>query len=125
VGFIKNGTEAEYSQDIIVEIEKNMPIQKGERPASETSEISSDGSDEDYKSRATEALIDAGQASVSFLQRKLKLGYARAARIMDELEADGVVGPYEGSKPRTVLITRQQWLQRKLINEDKTEENTV
>ncbi|MDR0991811.1 MAG: DNA translocase FtsK [Ruminococcus sp.] len=122
VGFIKNGTEAEYSQDIIVEIEKNMPAQKGEKTAEIAAEPISDGSDEDYKTRAAEALIEAGQASVSYLQRKLKLGYARAARIMDELEADGVVGPYEGSKPRAVLITKQQWLERKLINSDKVAE---
>jgi S-DNA-T family DNA segregation ATPase FtsK/SpoIIIE len=121
VSFIKNGTDTEYSQDIIVEIEKNMPLQKGEKIAAAESDTVSDGSDEDYKSRAAEALIEAGQASVSYLQRKLKLGYARAARIMDELEADGIVGPYEGSKPRAVLVTKQQWLERKLINQDKIE----
>jgi S-DNA-T family DNA segregation ATPase FtsK/SpoIIIE len=122
VSFIKNGMEAEYSQDIIVEIEKNMPMQKGEKTAEIAAETPADGTDEDYKSRAAEALIEAGQASVSYLQRKLKLGYARAARIMDELEADGIVGPYEGSKPRAVLVTKQQWLERKLINQDKVAE---
>jgi S-DNA-T family DNA segregation ATPase FtsK/SpoIIIE len=125
VSFIKNGTEAEYSQDIIDDIEKNIPLQKGEKPSTDTAEPISDGTDEDYKTRAAEALIEAGQASVSFLQRKLKLGYARAARIMDELEADGIVGPYEGSKPRAVLITKTQWLQRKLLNEDKPTETVM
>ena len=58
---------------------------------------------------AVEVLLETGQASVSMLQRRLKLGYARAARIMDELEEKGIVGPFEGSKPRQMLITREQW----------------
>ena len=52
-----------------------------------------------------------GQASTSLLQRRCKLGYARAARIMDEMEQLHIIGPYEGSKPRQVLITRQQWIE--------------
>ncbi len=55
-----------------------------------------------------------GQASTSSLQRKLKLGYARAARIIDELEEMGVVGPYEGAKPRKVLMSKQQWSERRM-----------
>jgi DNA segregation ATPase FtsK/SpoIIIE-like protein len=66
-------------------------------------------SDEELKLQTVEVLIDAGQASVSYLQRKLKLGYARAARLMDELEADGVVGHYQSSMPRKVLVTKEQW----------------
>lgn len=62
-------------------------------------------------SQAAEVVIEAGQASTSLLQRRCKLGYARAARIIDELEQAHIVGPYEGSKPRQVLITRQQWLE--------------
>ena len=58
-----------------------------------------------------EVVIDAGQASTSLLQRRCKLGYARAARIMDEMEEKGIIGPYEGAKPRAVLISRQQWLE--------------
>ncbi len=56
-------------------------------------------------------VIDAGQATTSLLQRRCKLGYARAARIMDEMEQLRVIGPYEGAKPREVLITRQQWIE--------------
>ncbi|MDR0946689.1 MAG: DNA translocase FtsK [Ruminococcus sp.] len=120
VNFIKNGVEVEYSAEIIEEIEKNMPTVKIERITT-TEEEPTDG---DITDRAVECLIDAGQASVSYLQRKLKLGYARAARIMDDLEALGVVGPYEGAKPRAVLFTREQWMQRKLLNVDKTESQT-
>ena len=58
---------------------------------------------------AVEVILETGQASVSMLQRRLKLGYARAARIVDEMEDRGIVGPFEGSKPRQLLITREQW----------------
>ena len=58
---------------------------------------------------AVDVLLESGQASVSMLQRRLKLGYARAARIVDEMEEMGIVGPFQGSKPREILITREQW----------------
>ena len=58
---------------------------------------------------AVEVILETGQASVSMLQRRLKLGYARAARIMDEMEERGIVGHFEGSKPRQLLITKEQW----------------
>ena len=54
-------------------------------------------------------ILETGQASVSMLQRRLKLGYARAARIVDEMEERGIVGPFQGSKPRAILITKEQW----------------
>ena len=120
VEFIKSGGTVEYSNEIIEEIEKNMPVPKGEKPSGDAAAPSGDG---DIIDQAVEVLIDAGQASVSYLQRKLKLGYARAARVMDELEELGVVGPYEGSKPRSVLVTREMWAQRKLINQDRLDEN--
>ncbi len=121
VEFIKSGGTVEYSNEIIEEIEKNMPVPKGEKPSADSSAPSGDG---DIIDQAVEVLIDAGQASVSYLQRKLKLGYARAARVMDELEEMGVVGPYEGAKPRSVLVTREMWQQRKLINRDNMANET-
>ena len=71
------------------------------------------GDGDEMTPAAVEVLLETGQASVSMLQRRLKLGYARAARIMDELEEKGIVGPFEGSKPRQMLITREQWEQMK------------
>ena len=62
---------------------------------------------------AVDLILETGQASVSMLQRRLKLGYARAARIVDEMEEKGIVGPFQGSKPRAILITKEQWEARK------------
>jgi S-DNA-T family DNA segregation ATPase FtsK/SpoIIIE len=72
---------------------------------------------------AIECVIDAGMASTSLLQRKCKLGYARAARIIDELEARGIVGPFEGSKPRQVLISRARWQEMKMNISDRSTTN--
>ena len=72
--------------------------------------------------QAVEVVVEAGMASTSLLQRKLRLGYARAGRIVDEMEQRGIVGPHEGSKPRQVLITRQQWLEMNMTRaDDETE----
>ena len=60
---------------------------------------------------AVDVILETGQASVSMLQRRLKLGYARAARIVDEMEERGIVGPYAGAKPREILVTKEQWQQ--------------
>jgi DNA segregation ATPase FtsK/SpoIIIE-like protein len=61
---------------------------------------------------AVDVILETGQASVSMVQRRLKLGYARAARIVDEVEEKGIVGPFHGSKPRSILITKEQWAAR-------------
>ena len=67
---------------------------------------------------AIDLVVEAGQASVSYLQRKLKLGYGRAARIVDQMELRGIVGPFEGSKPRAVLISRDEWAEMQMNNPD-------
>ena len=64
--------------------------------------------------KAIEVVIESGQASTSYLQRRLKVGYSRAARIIDQMEQKGVIGPFEGSKPRAVLMTRAQYLEMTL-----------
>ena len=61
---------------------------------------------------AIKCVVEAGQASTSLLQRRLRLGYARAGRLIDEMEQMGIVGPHEGSKSRQVLMTHQEWLER-------------
>ena len=72
---------------------------------------------------AIETVVETGQASTSMLQRKLKLGYARAARLMDAMEEKGIIGPFEGSKPRQVLITKERWIEMKMIAAARAEDN--
>ena len=111
--FIKSSATVQYDEAMIEAMEKHA-IQDGKKGSSgaDSDEDSSD-SDPMFK-QAVEVVIDAGQASTSLLQRRCKLGYARAARIMDEMEQKGVIGPYEGAKPRAVLISRQQWLEMQM-----------
>jgi S-DNA-T family DNA segregation ATPase FtsK/SpoIIIE len=97
VDFIKSQCNIEYNDSIIDEIDNSI-----------TKETKEDECDE-LLPQAIEMVIVAGQASVSLVQRKFKVGYARAARMIDQMEARGIVGGFEGSKPRQVLITRQQW----------------
>lgn len=111
VDFIKKESVSEYNEEIIEAVEQNMPAEKGERTA-EASEPMGNG-DDVLIEKAIDVVVEMGQASTSSLQRKLKLGYARAARIIDELENMGVVGPYEGAKPRKVIMSKQQWAERR------------
>lgn len=111
VDYLKSMATSQYDEEVAEEIEKHIPVPKGEKPSGDSSsEPSGDG---DVIERAIEAVVEAGQASTSYLQRKLKLGYARAARIMDELEEMGVVGPADGAKPREVRMTRSELMERK------------
>ena len=74
--------------------------------------------DDEILKKAIEVVVEAQSASTTLLQKRLKLGYARASRIIDELEEKGVIGPYEGSKPRKVLITKQQWFEMNAVSSD-------
>ncbi len=110
VTHIKNQAQSVYDDDVMKEIDKNAANTGAKKKDSSASD--SDGSDgpaDEMLPKAIEAVIEAQSASTTLLQRKLKLGYARAARIVDELEERGIIGPYEGAKPRKVLITKQQW----------------
>lgn len=112
VNAIKAKSESNYSSDVMEQIEKRAE-QGGKGAASsdgEKSAASANDGDE-LLPAAVEVILETGQASVSMLQRRLKLGYARAARIVDEMEERGIVGPFEGAKPRQLLITRDQWEQ--------------
>ena len=109
VDYIKQTGTANYSEDVMEQIEKKAAETSAGKGGS--GGISGDGdSDEDEMlNPAINIVVEAGQASTSMLQRKLKLGYSRAARIIDQMEERGIVGPSEGSKPREVLITKSQW----------------
>lgn len=114
--FIKRHGAANYNEEMIEDMEKRAVSEKTNSGTS-----SDDDSRDPMLNNAVEVLIDAKMASTSLLQRKLKLGYARAARIIDELEAMHIVGPYEGSKPRQVLINRQQWIEMNMQQSDNNE----
>ncbi len=114
VDFIKKGKNADYDDNIMVEIERQAAVEKKQKTG-----LPEDGPDDDPMiSEAIRVVVENGMASTSLLQRKLKLGYARAARIVDEMEQRGVVGPYEGSKPRKVLITMDQLLEMEAAGEE-------
>ena len=111
VSFVKANGEAQYDESVISKIEENVAEkEKGSKGASSGAapEPVADEGDE-LLPAAIDVVMETGQASVSMLQRRLKLGYSRAARIVDEMEMRGIVGPFEGSKPRQLLITREKW----------------
>ena len=112
--FVKDNYTADYNQQVLEEIEKKaQQTGKGGKGASadpEPNDAELEG--DEMLPAAVEVILETGQASVSMLQRRLKLGYARAARIVDEMEEKGIVGPFQGSKPRDILITKEQWAAR-------------
>ena len=110
VTFIKQGEKGEYDDTIMTEIEQSAAQVKGKGGSSGFAAASggdAEGTDGDeLLEQAIAVVVEAGLASTSLLQRRLKVGYARAARLVDEMEEKGIVGPFEGSKPRKVLMTR-------------------
>lgn len=110
VKFLKNQQTADYDEKVLDGIEKNIPIPKGEKPQSDF-DIDAPKTD-DMLEAAIKIVVESQQASTSFLQRRLNLGYARAARMMDNMEAMGIVGPAVGAKPREVRMTMAQWQER-------------
>lgn len=108
-GYIKRQHKSEYNEEVAEEIDK---ITAQELNKNDKSLQGGDESKDEMLDEAIKVVVEAGQASTSLLQRKLRLGYARAGRLVDEMEQMGIVGPHEGSKARAVLITYQQWLER-------------
>ena len=108
VNFIKKQGEVKYDDSVMEEIDRC--VRESDTKGKKGSSASSDGdSDEDSMlDAAIDVVVECGQASTSLLQRRLKLGYARAARIVDQMEERGIVGPSQGSKPREVRITKTQ-----------------
>ncbi len=117
--FVKGEYQSNYDQEVIDQIEKNAAeTQTANEGGGSRTDADGDGYD-DMLPAAVEVVVEAGLASVSLLQRRLKLGYSRAARIVDEMEGMGIVGPYEGSKPRKVMISHQQWQEMRMNLENK------
>ena len=111
VDYIKQNNQITYNEDIIQSIE-NTPLKgKGNKPSMKDDSISDDSSsDEDpLLNDAISLVLDMGQASASMIQRKFKVGYSRAGRIIDQMEERGLISGYDGSKPRQVLISKDEW----------------
>lgn len=117
VDYIKSNHDNNYDEAVMDEIEKQ--VEAAQKPAKGGGGFESESEDgvDAMLDQAIEVVVEAGQASTSLLQRRLKLGYARAARIVDQMEERGIVGPYEGSKPRKVLITKAQLMERQASQE--------
>lgn len=107
VNFLKNEHTAEYSDEVIAEVEENTPQPKDSGSAG--SDNVSVNPDDDLVNQAISIIVQTNNASTAFLQRKMKLGFPRAARIMDEIEEMGIIGPQEGSKARKINITKEEW----------------
>ena len=115
IAHIKQTSTAEYNEEILEHIER-----QAEQVDSKGGGASGDpGEDEDEMiEEAIDVIMDCRQASTSMLQRRLKLGYSRAARIIDQIEERGIIGPFEGSKPRQILISKEEWQEMKMRRHD-------
>ncbi len=114
VSFVKENGETDYDESVIDKI--NAAVAEKEKGAAKNAPPEQSAADEgdELLPAAIDVVMETGQASVSMLQRRLKLGYSRAARIVDEMETRGIVGQFEGSKPRQILITKEQWQELKM-----------
>lgn len=116
VEFIKQTFQAEYDELVMEEVERQTEMVASAQDSKSSGNSDSgdiDTSDERLE-EAIDFVVESGTCSTSSLQRRLKLGYGRAARLVDIMEEMGIVGPLEGSKPRQVLMTKQEWAERKL-----------
>lgn len=107
VEFIKTQGEPAYDEEILKEQHKAA--------------LGPGGQKDEFYEDAVRVVMETNQASVSVLQRRMRLGYSRAARIIDQMELEGLVGPYEGSKPRRILVDRQEWIEKNLIPNQERE----
>ena len=118
VSFVKSNGEATYNEDILDTIENSG---KTDKEIQETNSKESGEKTDEHLMEAIELVIEAGQASTSFIQRRFNVGYARAGRIIDQMEERGIISGYQGSKPRQVLMTKEKWEELKMGT--STEEN--
>ena len=120
VEFLKKDGITSYNEEILESIEKANSTDK------EIDEQNNDDDSDPFLQEAIETVIETGQASTSFIQRRFKVGYARAGRIIDQMEARGIISGYEGSKPRQVLMSKERWAELKMApstTDDTNEEN--
>ena len=121
-GYIKKTSRAEYNAEIEESIKRIATEEINAGKKSGGSDVEDDGLDVDSKmEEAIQCVIEAGQASTSLIQRRLKVGYARAGRMIDDMEQLGVVGPHQGSKPRDVLMTYNEWLERRNVLQNNSD----
>ncbi len=114
IKFVTDQYKAEYDESIIEQIEREP--EETHQSSGDDTPISEER--DDLFIKAVEMVIDSGQASVAMFQRKFKIGYQRAARLVDRMEEQGIIGPYEGTKPRQVLMSRQEFNEM-LLNEEE------
>ena len=113
VKFLKNELDSGYDEEIVHEVERNQrELEQAKNKNSVSVDDIAVNPDDDLISQAITIIVETGNASTAFLQRKLKLGFPRAARIMDDIEAMGIIGPADGSKPRQINITKEEWYER-------------
>ena len=120
VDFVKSNGTATYSEDILESIENSNKTDK--EIAAESTE---DDDTDPFLMEAIQTVVETGQASTSFIQRRFKVGYARAGRIIDQMEARGIISGYEGSKPRQVLMSKERWQELKMTPSVETEESAT
>lgn len=129
VAFVKEGAEQNYSDEIMSDIEKLAPQDKNSASSRSSADNDDFGNDKDeLLLEAIESVVETGTASTSYLQRRFRVGYSRAGRLIDEMERMGIIGPYEGSKPRKVLISKDQYYEMKLsgsLEGESTQTNEV
>ncbi len=119
VDFLKSNGEVQYSEDIIESIEKANNTDK---------ELEREDVDDDtdpFLMDAIATVVETGQASTSFIQRRFKVGYARAGRIIDQMEERGIISGYEGSKPRQVLMSKERWQELNMTKQEETNSENV
>ena len=115
VDFLKAGGEVTYNEDIMEKIENSGKSDK---------QLEDDDDDTDERlEEAIEEVINSGQASTSFIQKRLKVGYARAGRIIDQMEERGIISGYAGSKPRQVLMSKERWQELKMAQTPSNNDN--
>ena len=113
VDFVKSNGTATYSDDILESIEKANTNEK------DLKEFDEENDADPFLDEAIETVIETGQASTSFIQRRFKVGYARAGRIIDQMEERGIISGYQGSKPREVLMTKERWQELNMSKESE------